>query len=96
MNFSYRLQELTSLEVAPNSRVVRLTDPELFDHPFVYMAGVQNMLLSRPERSALRQYLLNGGFIMLDDFWAPSGWENVLREMSAVFPDREPMEGDEL
>lgn len=92
LNFSYRLQELTSLEVAPDSRVLRLTDPELFDHPFVYMAGVQTMVLSRQEHRALRRYLLNGGFVMLDDFWGPSGWANVLREMKSVFPDREPVE----
>ncbi len=91
-NFSYRLQELTSLEVAPNSKVIRLSDPELFDYPFDYMAGVQTIALSRQEQSALRRYLLNGGFVMMDDFWSPQGWANVLSEMRGVFPDREPTE----
>ncbi len=91
-NFSYRLQELTSLEVAPNSKVIRLSDPELFDYPFVYMAGVQTIALSRQEQSALRRYLLNGGFVMMDDFWSPEGWDNVSGEMRGVFPDREPTE----
>ena len=91
-NFSYRLQELTSLEVAPNSKVMRLSDPELFDYPFVYMAGVQTMTLSQQERSALRRYLLNGGFVMIDDFWSSEAWTHVLSEMRGVFPDREPTE----
>ena len=91
-NFSFRLQQLTSLEVAPNSLVLRLTDPELFNYPFVYMSGVQYMILSRAEQAALRKYLLNGGFIMIDDFWTPEGWANVLGNMRGVFPDQEPVE----
>jgi hypothetical protein len=91
-NFSHRLQELTSLVVDPESKVIRLTDPKLFEYPFIYMAGVQTMILSRSERVALRRYLLNGGFLMMDDFWAIEAWINVSREMRAVFPDREPTE----
>jgi Domain of unknown function (DUF4159) len=91
-NLSFRLHELTSLKVAPNSKVMRITDPELFDYPFAYMAGVQSIRLSQQERAILRRYLLNGGFIMMDDFWADEGWANVRREMNGVFPDREPTE----
>jgi hypothetical protein len=91
-NFSHRLQELTALKVAPDSKVLRLTDPELYDYPFIYMAGVQTMTLSPPEQSALRRYLLNGGFLMMDDFWASDAWAQVRGEMRGVFPDREPTE----
>lgn len=91
-NFSYRLQQLTSLKVAPNGKVLRLTDPQLFDYPFVYMAGLQWIMFSPQEASALRRYLLNGGFIMMDDFWSTTGWANIQREMQAVFPDRKPTE----
>ncbi len=91
-NLSYRLQQLTSLKVAPDGKVLRLTDPALFDYPFVYMAGVQRITMSREEKSALRRYLLNGGFLMMDDFWSPEGWENVRHEMQGVFPDRRPTE----
>ena len=91
-NFSFRLQNLTSLKVASDSKVLRLTDPELFDYPFVYMAGVQSMSLNEAEQSALRRYLLNGGFVMMDDFWAMNGRNNVLKQMREVFPNREPEE----
>src|SRR5207249_2997760 len=37
LNFSYRLQQMTSIKVDPNGRVVELTDKELFDYPFVYI-----------------------------------------------------------
>jgi hypothetical protein len=90
LNFSFRLQQLTSLNVSPDSKVIRLTDPALFNYPFIYMEGVQQMTLSRPEQDALRRYLLNGGFVMMDDFWNPQGWANVLMQMRGVFPDRQP------
>lgn len=92
MNFSYRMQQLTALDVDPDNKVLRLTHPDLFHYPFIYMAGVQRMVLSRDEQIALRRYLLNGGFVMMDDFWAPAGWDNVYSEMQGVFPDREPVE----
>jgi hypothetical protein len=91
-NLSVRLKELTSLEVDPNGRVIRLTDPELFDYPFVYMSNVGNMVLHDDEVIGLRRYLTNGGFLMADDFWAPRAWQHVYREMKRVFPDREPRE----
>lgn len=91
-NFSFRLKNLTALKVAPDSKVLRLTDPELFDFPFIYMAGVQTMTLSQQEQTALRRYLQNGGFLMLDDYWAFNGHQNVMRQMRAVLPDCEPEE----
>ncbi|MEE3373127.1 MAG: DUF4159 domain-containing protein [Planctomycetota bacterium] len=93
-NFSYRLQQMTSLKVDPNGKVLRFSDPELFRYPFIYLAGVQTMRLSEAERQALRRYLLNGGFMMVDDFWSARAWANLLAEMQQVFPDREPTELD--
>lgn len=91
-NFSARLQQLTSMKVDPNGKVLRLTDPELFDHPFIFFSNVNRMNLSDEEVVALRKYLLNGGFMMADDFWAPQGWEHIYNVMKEVFPDREPRE----
>jgi hypothetical protein len=91
-NFSYRLQQLTSLNVAVDSEYFRLTDPRLSDYPFIYMSGVQRMVLRSDEQAAMRKYLLNGGFVMMSDFWNPIGWANVLTQMRSVFPDREPVE----
>lgn len=91
-NFSARLQEVTSLQVDPDGRVVRLTDPDLFDFPFVYMSNPGRIRLSDREVAALRRYLLSGGFLMADDFWAPGQWDHLYRQMKRVFPDREPVE----
>jgi hypothetical protein len=91
-NFSVRLHELTSIKVDPNGKVIRLTDQTLFDHPFIYFSNINRMSLSESEVVSLRKYLLKGGFMMADDFWAPESWKHVYREMKRVFPELEPRE----
>ena len=92
LNLSYRLKELTSLEVDPNGKYLRLTDPELFNYPFIYIIEPGYMVLEEDEVIALRNYLTKGGFLMVDDFWGEREWDNFYRELKRVFPDREPEE----
>ncbi|MGB0740648.1 MAG: DUF4159 domain-containing protein [Planctomycetaceae bacterium] len=92
LNFSYRLQELTSLQVDPKGRVLRLTDPSLFDHPFIFMSNLQQISLSAPETLALQRYLLSGGFLLADDFWTPAAWRHIQSVMEQVLPGRKPVE----
>jgi hypothetical protein len=96
LNFSYRLQQLTSLKVNPNPKTMRLTDPELFDYPFIYIIEPGQLVFREEEVTALRHYLLNGGFLMVDDFWGDYEWENFHREIKRVFPEPEydPVELD--
>ncbi len=92
LNFSFRLQQMTSMKVDPNGKILELTDPELLDHPFIYIVEPGRMDLTDEEVTALRRYLLNGGFLMVDDFWGEREWENLYSEMRRVFPNREPVE----
>ncbi|MDA7617812.1 MAG: DUF4159 domain-containing protein [Verrucomicrobiota bacterium] len=92
LNFAYRLEELTSLKVDSEGKIIDLTDPALFDYPFVYLIEPGEMVLREEEREALRRYLLGGGFMMIDDFWGVKEYENLRRELSRVFPDRTPEE----
>ena len=91
-NFSYRLQELTTMKVDPNGRVLELTDPELFNYPFLFMNGVGTLQFSPDEADALRRHLLNGGFLMVDDFWGEAEWESMKAQMQLVFPNQEPID----
>jgi len=88
LNLSFRLQQMTSMRVDPDGRILGLTDPDLVDFPFIYIVEPGNLLFSDEEVEALRAYLLNGGFLMFDDFWGDSAWDNVEAEMKRVFPDR--------
>ena len=92
LNFSYRLQQLTSMEVDPNGLVLELTDERLFDYPFIYIVEPGGLVFSDEEVKNLRRYLLNGGFLMVDDFWGEDEWYNFYYEIKRVFPDREPRE----
>ena len=88
LNLSYRLQQMTSMKVDPDGRILTLTDPRLVDFPWIYIVEPGGLGFRDDEIVALRKYLLNGGFLMFDDFWGEAAWANVEREMKRVFPDR--------
>ena len=91
-NFSARLQELTSIVADPHGKTMRFTDPALLDFPFAFMTNAGAISLSDDEKNSLRKYLLNGGFLMADDFWATAEWNHLRETMKEVLPDREPIE----
>jgi hypothetical protein len=95
MNLSIRLSELTKTQIStepsgePNHLVVRLTDPELFQCPFVMMTEVGAAYFSPEEAQGLRDYLLKGGFLWVDDFWGSYAWEHWVSEFGKVLPAAE-------
>jgi len=94
LNFPFRLQQLTSLKVDPRPKILELTDDALFDYPFIYLLEPGALEFSDEEVVALRRYLTNGGFLMVDDFWGEDEWDNFYGEIKRVFPDKEPVELD--
>jgi hypothetical protein len=89
LNLAYRLQQLTSIRTDPDCRVLDLLDPELSRYPFIYMVEPGDLYLHDDEVPVLRKYLLNGGTLMVDDFWGEAEWANMADELRKVFPDRE-------
>ena len=63
------IHRLTGIRVHPHPNVVGILDKELFQFPFVYAVEVGGMYLSDAEAARLREYLLRGGFLHVDDFW---------------------------
>jgi len=98
LNLSFRLQQMTSMKVDPDGRILNLTDPDLRDYPFIYIVEPRGLWLADDEIAALRDYLNNGGFLMLDDFWGNIEWTNVEQVMAQVLPGRSfielPMDHD--
>jgi hypothetical protein len=88
LNLSYRLQQMTSIRVDPDGRLIQLLDEDLPDFPFLYIVEPGALSLDEAETAALREYLLNGGFLMLDDFWGEREWANVEEVMARVLPNR--------
>jgi hypothetical protein len=95
INFSQRLSELTTIEVNRDETgqvehaVIRLTDDDLYNYPFIYMVEVAELTFSPEEQDRLRSYLLRGGFLMVDDFWGDYAWNNWVYEFSQVLPPEE-------
>ncbi len=92
LNLSFRLQQMTSMKVDPDGRVLNLTDKELSGYPWIYMVEPGRLLLKIEEVPILRKYLLNGGVLMADDFWGEKQWEGFNREIKRVLPEREFVE----
>jgi hypothetical protein len=94
-NFTIRLAELTKVRVRflpggePDYVTVRLTDEALFSCPYLHMEDVGTAYFSETEIAALRQYLLKGGFIWVDDFWGSEAWQHWVNQIGSVLPPEE-------
>lgn len=59
--------------------------PELFNFPFIHMTGHGNVLFDAAETQNLRNYLMAGGFLHIDDNY---GMDPFVRpQMKKVFPE---------
>jgi hypothetical protein len=88
LNFSYRLQQLSTIRTDPDARVLKFTDPKLSDYPLLYIEHAGYMRLTDDEIVALRKYLLNGGALLVNDFWGSEEWNGFASEVKRVLPDR--------
>lgn len=91
INFSTRLSEMTRTVVAkrgddPAHLVVRPTDAWLSMCPFLMASDPGSAGFSAEDVRGLRDYLLKGGFLWVDDFWGPYAWEDFTREIAKVLP----------
>ncbi len=77
----------TRLKVTPREKVVTLTDPDLWEVPYLYMTGHGNVRFSDEEVGILRRYLQQGGFLHADDCYGMD--VSIRRELKRIFPDRE-------
>ena len=84
--FLYVMQRTLGWDIFGCENPIRLDDPHLRRFPFLYVLEVGAMGLTQPEVEGLRNYLLSGGFLFVDDFWGPAEWENFEREISQVLP----------
>ena len=91
-NLSIRLSELTKTRVSfahgrtPNNWVVRLTDDSLFNCPYTVASDAGTMGLDADEAQRLRDYLLKGGFLWVDDFWGERAWAHWVEEIGKALP----------
>jgi hypothetical protein len=90
--FLQGVRRLTRIHVRSVEQVVDLDSDDIFNYPFVYAVEVGHWGLSDEQAAKLREYLLRGGFLMVDDFHGTFEWEVFMASMSRVFPDRPVVE----
>ena len=97
--FLMALRRLTKVNARSTEQVVDLDSDEIFNYPWVYAVQVANWSFTDAQAKRLREYLLKGGFLMVDDFHGTDDWERFMTGMRQVLPDR-PVEdladGDEI
>ena len=79
---------LTTL--SPNYATIEVGSSEIFLYPFVHLTGHGNVVFSEQEAQNLRQYLLGGGFLHIDDNYGLRKY--IEPQMKKVFPELEFVE----
>ncbi|MHB1843895.1 MAG: DUF4159 domain-containing protein [Deltaproteobacteria bacterium] len=85
----WEIEERTSIETEPQAVFLSADDPELFYHPFLYLAGEGPFpALSEAQSRALRRFLVYGGFVLCDSADGGAGFdESIRREIGRALPD---------
>jgi hypothetical protein len=87
-NLSRRVRTVTAIDVEDPVQI-QIESPQLWDNPWIYFVEPGTLRLTEREVPILREFLLRGGTAVMDDFHGPIEWDNVVREMARVFPDRQ-------
>jgi uncharacterized protein DUF4159 len=92
-HFAQAMRRLTRVHVRSVEQPVNLDDgDDIYNYPWLCAGEMGDWKLTAAQAKKLREYLLRGGFLMLDDFWGTSEWERFQESMQLVFPDRRIVE----
>ena len=92
-HFAVALRRLTRIHVRSVEQPVNLDDEDdVYNWPWLVAGEMGDWKLTDSQVNKLRDYLLRGGFLMLDDFWGTEEWQRFAESMVRVFPDRPMVE----
>src|SRR5512140_3349865 len=86
--FVLGVKRLTRIDACSAERVIDLDTDEIFNWPWVYAVEVGHWDLTDAQCQRVREYLLRGGFLMVDDFHGTREWAVFMASMDRIFPDR--------
>ena len=86
--FVLGVKRLTRIDACSAERVIDLDTDEIFNWPWVYAVEVGHWDLTDAQCLRVREYLLRGGFLMVDDFHGTREWAVFMASMDRIFPDR--------
>ena len=81
------LRRLTHINSPSPLNVADLDSDHLFDYPWIYAVNVNTWTFTDEEAKRLHDYLLKGGFLMVDDFHGTDDWQHFMAGMRMVLPD---------
>lgn len=88
------MRRLTRIHARSVEQAVNVEDGDQFDWPWLYAVEVGHWELNEAQAKAIREHLLRGGFLMVDDFHGGFEWSIFEASMRRVFPDRPIVEID--
>jgi hypothetical protein len=86
-HFVQGIRRLTRIDTG-DPQHLPLNDARIFDYPWIYATQTGFWDLSDTETTRLRDYLLRGGFLVVDDFYGPEQWEVFRETMQRTLPGR--------
>jgi hypothetical protein len=89
------MRRLTRMHVRSVEQPVNLDEGDQYDWPWLYGVEVGHWALTDAQVRGLREYLLRGGFLMVDDFHGSDEWRFFEQGIRRVFPDRQIVEIDD-
>ena len=87
-HFMKIMSEVTKLDVNPSGHIISFQNDDCFKYPIAYLCEVGYINLSEQEARRMAEYLLRGGFLIVDDFRGEREFSNFRYQMKQVFPDR--------
>lgn len=87
-HFLVALRRLSTVDAYPFDNAQAIDDEAVRTYPFLYLVEAGALDLTEGGVEALRNYLLAGGFMMVDDFWGTWAWDNLEGQIERIFPQR--------
>ena len=83
------IRRLTRVHTRSAEQVVELDNSDdIYNYPFLYAVEVGHWKLDDEQAAQLNEFLMRGGFLMVDDFHGTDEWEVFMESLHKVFPDR--------
>ncbi|WP_341215435.1 DUF4159 domain-containing protein [uncultured Wocania sp.] len=77
-------------KINPKPLTVEVGSSDIFQYPFLHMTGHGNVFFSEADAENLRNYLISGGFLHIDDNYGMQPY--IIKELKKVFPNQELVE----